>query len=561
MRSTTIASTSLILIATLIATTRAEDSFTIPLGQLVDEAEIGRFEMDPLFLGLDNINEQLNVGTIVGSANATIIPEVKDPVFGNTIIPKVTGDTRTGARVTGLVTGRAGLELNAHFDLGGIGPSAEFQYTPTLSPPANFYAGELVSLNGRNGLNTSGTFGQSQVQLPSAGVNLDVIFDIHAAGKVDYAVAGLVDYDSQPFNMPIKQPKNDDGTNFTLIGARVDLNNQDTFGELTVTGERIAIDPGENGTLYKYQIKMDPTPPPTNGEDPLFHRDIGEVAFVKPELNNTLLVDTTLQNEQISYAIDSKIVRLGADIDGIASALAAGNSYTRFSKTLGDPDSDFNATIAGELVDLKYGPEIGYRYQSSIDTKLGVDIKFSSPVAIVDESGTRVTDQLSGKWNELPSIAVLGNESVDVDVTFTDAEFLLNEQGAITISDYLEFNALSLNADINVGPLPIPVFSLGPVLHARTSVLEHIDFPEIPEPPQAGPLPPVDPFATIRATKNVLDAIGEIKIFENLEKPLTSIAWEEGDRPTKAIRTRAAAVRTRLSSRRQCVGTAGRRRY
>lgn len=522
-----------IFLAMVLIDSGLAQSFTIPLGKAIDDAGIGNFEMEPLFLGLDNINEQLNIGTIVGSANATIIPEVKDPVFGTTLIPRVTGDTRTGARVTGLVTGRAGLELHAHFDVGGIGPGADFEYTPTINPPTNFYAGERVQLNAQNGLNRSGAFDQSNIDLPSTGVHLDVIFDIHAAGKIDYGVAGLVDYNTEPFNFPIRQPKNDDGTNFTLIGAAIDLNDQDAFGVLTVLGAPVAIDPGENGTLFTYPIEMDPTPPPKDGEDPLFHRDIGEVALVKPELNNTLLVDTTLENEQISYAIDSKIVRLGADIDGIASALAAGNSYTRFSKTLGDPESDFNATIAGELVDLKYGPEIGYRYQSSVDTKLGVDVRFSRPVAVVDENGTRVTDQLSGTWNELPEIAVLGDESVAVDVTFTGAEFLLNEQGAITISDYLEFNALSLDANINVGPLPIPVLSLGPVLHERTSVLEHIDFPEIPEPPSGGPLAPTDPFATIRATKNVLDAIGEIKIFENLNKPLTSIAWEEGQQPTK----------------------------
>lgn len=512
----------------------AQDSFSIPLGQLVDEAGVGRFEMDPLFLGLDNINEQLHIGDIVGSANATIVPEVK--VLGETIIPKVTGDTRTGARVTGTVTGRAGLELNAHFDIGGIGPSANFQYTPTLNPPQTFYAGELVNLNPRNGLNSDGDFTKSDVQLPSAGVSLDVIFDIHAAGKVDYGLVGVVPYNSEPFDFPIKQPKDEDGSNFTLIGMGVDLNDQENFGSLTVAGEQIGIDPGANGTLFKFQIKLDPTPPPLDGGDPLFHRDIGEVALVKPELGNTLLVDTTLADERISYAIDSKIARLGVDIDGIASALAAGNSYTRFSKTLGDPDSDFNATLSGELVDLKYGPEIGFRYESVVDTEFDVDIKFSKAVAVVNENGTRITDSLTAAdWNELPQIAVLGEEEVTANVTFTHADFVLHEQHAVTISDYLEFNALSLNANINVASLPIPVKSLGPVLHERTSVLEHIDFPDIPELPQVGQAQVPDPFAPIRSAKTVLDVIGEIKLRKPAPKTLTSITWDEGEQPTKTF--------------------------
>lgn len=438
----------------------------IQLGAFLDGAGLGDFVMDPLFLGTP-FDETIRVGTIVGSPDALIFPAI--PILG---IPEVRADTRTGARLEASITGRAGLELNAGLSLGGLETDAVFNYSPRLVVPDVIRSGQFFSLRGSAGLDTAGAFGVEHIDLPSASFSADVIFDVNAAGKVDYGFVGVVPYNSQPFDWNVvPQPTDDDG-NWTLFGVGVDLDNTNDFATLTVAGQAIGINPGDDDTVFGYDISLD-APGAQEHDPPLFNRDIGRIEIVKPTLDDTLFVDTSLTSDRgIGYTIDSNILRLGVDIDGIASTLAAGASYTDFSKVIGQPDSDINGSIDGTILDLKYGPELGYKYESSIDARFDATLTFSEDVAVIAPDGTvQITDTVSGSWHDLPQIAVLGSSAVDVDVTFDRYEARRTDRGALTIGDYLEFQALALSANLNIGPFSVELAGIGPAIHTRTSVL------------------------------------------------------------------------------------------
>ena len=320
-------------------------------------------------------------------------------------------------------------------------------------------------------------FGVGQIDLPSASVGADVIFDVNATGRVDYGFAGVVPYNSLPFDWDVvDQPTDDDG-NWTLLGVGVDLNNDTDFGTLTVAGQAIGVNPGDDDTVFGYDISLDGKQP--NGEPTLFNRDIGRVEIVKPTLGDTLRIDTSLSAERgISHTIDADIFRLGVDVDGIASILASTAaglppaSYTDFSKTIGQADSDINGSIDGTLIDLKYGPELGYKYESSIKADFEVTLSFSKDVAIIgDDGAVTIASTLTGDWSNLPEVALLDGDVVDVGIDFTRYKASRNDRGVLTIGDYLEFQALAISANLNVGPFSVELAGLGPAVHARTSVL------------------------------------------------------------------------------------------
>ena len=449
----------------------------IVLGDLIesdqgDAMQAHDIMMDPFFLGLP-FDENIRAGTIVGSADAVVFPAV--PLFG---ISEVRADTRTGARLDANIRGRAGLELNAGLTLGGLvsgDKAASFKYSPTLQVPDEVYSGSFFSMQGAAG-DVAGTFDDSHIELPSASVGLDVIFDVHAAGRIDYGLAGVVPYQSEPFNWNIvPQPKDDDG-NLTLLGLSVDMNKQgedEDFGILTVAGEEIGIDLGDNGTVFEYEVSLD-APGASKTDPPLFNRDVGSVQVVRPETGETLFIDTRLDSGQgISYTLDANLVRVGVDIDGIASTLAAGASYTDFSKIIGQADSDIKGVINGTIIDLKYGPELGYKYDTSINAKFDVTLDFGDEeVAVQNPDGSvTLTNEVKGQWENLPPIAVLGTEDVEVDVTFDRYEARRSDRGALTLGDFLEFEALGISANLRIGPLPIELASLGPAIHERTSLL------------------------------------------------------------------------------------------
>jgi hypothetical protein len=216
--------------------------------------------------------------------------------------------------------------------------------------------------------------------------------------------------------------------------------------------------------------------------------DIGEVQVVNPFgtdaggfLGNTgqrnLKINTSLKDDTISYTAESDILRLGLDLDGIAAFLATGESFTRVEEEIGvnpfDPTEPF-AEIVADLIDIKYGPELGYRETVEVKTDFNVTLSFkntdgsAASVALDDDGTLSIGETWTGKWSELPEIAILGTDDVEVEVDFLEVTGSQTKRGAFYLTDYLQLTLLELES-LNI--LDLVDLSLPPVYQGRTSVL------------------------------------------------------------------------------------------
>jgi|GEM_PF-5556996 len=423
------------------------------------------------FLGID-IDKQISVGGIAGKKNATIIPAID---FGLFSTPAVKGDTRTGLKLNGGVDVKAGLEVFADFDAGGLSDSAVFDFAPSLELPDTFAVGEFISLSGSMGLSGS-AFNQGQVDLPSISMGADVILELDVDIDVEAAVPVVLPYRKTNFSPdPINERVN-------LFTATVDMEpDQDDSGfhefqflpglEADLLPDfTLDVLPGQDPAdpVFSKQISIEPKAYVNDAGETIqpkagFNIDIGEVQVFKPVRNDTLFVDTAIESGAIKYTVDTNIASFGLDIDGIISAAIAGQSFTEFEASvplIGD--------LRAELFDFKYGPEFGYLQDQEITPTLHVTLEFSEAVLINDNGILRVVTQIDASWDDLPEISVLGDEPVDVTVKFTDYEASLVQRGAITIGDYWEFSALEFEFDpyFNL-PGVNPQLQLGPVIHER----------------------------------------------------------------------------------------------
>lgn len=423
------------------------------------------------FLGID-LDKNISVGGIAGKKNATIIPAIN---FGLFKTPAVKGDTRTGLKLNGGVDIKAGLEVFADFDAGGLSDSAVFDFAPSLVVPDSFAVGEFFKLGGSVGLSGS-AFGQEQVDLPSISMGADVILEMDIDIDVEAAVPVVLPYRKANFSPdPINERVN-------LFTATVDMEpDQDDSGfhefkflpglEADLLPDfTLDVLPGQDpaSPVYSKQISIEPkayvndageTVQPKAG----FNIDIGEVQVFKPVRDETLFVDTSVADGTIKYTVDTNIASFGLDIDGIISAAIAGQSFTEFEASvplIGD--------LRAELFDFKYGPEFGYIQDHAITPTLGVTLVFSEAVLINDDGVLRVVTEYTGDWENLPEISLIGDEAVDVTVKFDEYAASLTQRGAITIGDYWEFSALEFEFDpyFNV-PGVNPKLQLGPVVHER----------------------------------------------------------------------------------------------
>ncbi|MFN3167443.1 MAG: PEP-CTERM sorting domain-containing protein [Phycisphaeraceae bacterium] len=469
-------------------TTTQTFAFDSPLDVGTGLGKVGdpdRWEYD---LGFD-WNENFRLGTIVGSKNTTIIPEVK--VLGKTIIPKVTADTRTGARFTGNVSGGTGLLFYADYDASGVEAGTAFSYAPQIDVPDQVHVGEFTSLSTKTGLIDDGSFTEQFVDLPSFEAGMNFYFNLDLQTKIEAGLFPVVPYrtttwDPAPINVdqsllkfefdldPDSNPGSGGGLppTFTMF--------EDTLFE-TKAG---LLDDG--GYVLDKQISVE-IKDKTTGLDKRL--DIGEVQVVNPFgtdaggfLGNTgqrnLKIDTSLKDDTISYTAESDILRLGLDLDGIAAFLATGESFTRIEEEIGvnpfDPTEPF-AEIVADLIDIKYGPEIGYRERVDVKTDFNVTLSFKDAgdgsavsVALDDDGSLTIGETWTGKWSELPEIAILGTDDVDVEVDFLEVTGSQTKRGAFYLTDYLQLTLLELES-LNI--LDIVDLSLPPVYQGRTSVL------------------------------------------------------------------------------------------
>ncbi|MGD9602831.1 MAG: hypothetical protein AB7O21_17625 [Gammaproteobacteria bacterium] len=382
------------------------------------------------------------VGSITGGKNTVVIPEVK--LLGNTIVPEVRRDTRSGFRFTGEIEGYAGAVLSAGITLGGGTIAGAIGLGPTLEMPDQVRAGRFFTLRGGNVVNhTTSNF---NLNLPSIDTGLDLLIGGEGQGTVEFGLFPFTGYSigDFDFNLPdIRLP---------VISLDWDLNlpRLPTFDFLDLPD--LIPESDKDTALFRKKL------PPGN---PLL--SAGEAVLDNPVA--TAVSTTRVEDGAVIKTSKGDLGRIGLDIDGILSFATTGVSFTGLEASVAKV-----ATVKYDTVDVKYGIELGYEIENRIDTWLEVTLNFlevgtdnATPVLMRDGDGTSAISTWSGRWDQIPDLALLSDSDVDVDIDFTGLKRELGQKGALTLSDYMELRVLAASATTPVGGL----FDLGPLLYKK----------------------------------------------------------------------------------------------
>lgn len=448
-------------------------STTFPLNDTIDLGSIDRIGDvnwdDTLSTSWD---KNFSVGGIVGKKNATVIPEVK--VAGAVIVPEVKADTRTGARFSGNVSGGTGLDFFANFQASGLAPESNFHFDPRVELPADATAGEFFALQTSPGMVSNSPFDADQVDLPSFDAGMDFHFDLDLNSKIEGGLFPIIPYGSANFNPPGIH------VNQGLLNFQFDLDpdtgTPPTFSifEGTPFATSVGIDNSQN--VVDQQLSVDIKDKKAGANRRL---DIGSVQLVNPfgvgesvlgPNEPNLTRSASVDDSTVRYSFESPLLRLGLDLDGIAAFLGTGESFTRLEEEIKRNNAKI-ADITADLIDIKYGPEIGYRESVEVKPDFDVTLQFDHDVAVetdVDIDLVHAGSGLSARWNDLPEISLLSDQDVEATVEFNNLTGEQTKRGSFYLSDYLELTLLELE---NVNVLDTINLSLPPLLHTHTSLL------------------------------------------------------------------------------------------
>ncbi|MEX2543485.1 MAG: PEP-CTERM sorting domain-containing protein [Phycisphaeraceae bacterium] len=418
-------------------------------------------------------NESFSLGGIIGKRNATVIPEVR--AFGKVIVPRVTADTRSGARFSGHVSGGTGLEFFADFQASGLAPGSTFDFRPDVELPTDVTSGEFFRLSTSTGMQSNPAYDQRAVDLPSFEAGMDFFFDLELRSRVEGALFPVLPYRATNFNpTPIH-------VNQSLLKFEFDLDPDSNPDSEAGVPPRFVI---FEDTLFESSVEfLDDAASVVNRQisvdvgvkdQPGASRrlDIGEVQLVNPfgvgqsalgGSHPNLTISTSSSDSGVGYSFETPLLRLGLDLDGIAAFLGTGQSFTRLEEEIGNI-----ASIAADLIDIKYGPEIGYRETVEVRPDFQVTLNFDQTVAVRNGDTIDLVNSLTGLWGDLPGISLLGEDPVEVTASFDALTGELMKHGAMFLTDYLELTLLELES-VNI--LDTVDLSLPPLLRERTSVL------------------------------------------------------------------------------------------
>ena len=382
-------------------------------------------------VGLFDFRESLSVGGISGRR--------VDTLFG-------TVDTRTGARVT--LTGEvsAGLTFDAGLDFGGAGIDLAYGVGPQLDVP-RIATGRPFSLGATAGVRA----GSVAIDYPSVVLDSDLVLEL--AVDVDGAVA-----------IPVIEPYNPFSFGFDLLDFQAPLFSLDW--DLDAPDLDLGFDLPDvfelsnvpDDVLKAFRI---PTAPATQLAefqvlDPRTWKD--DVAFqVAPDGNS------------VTASVEGGLVRLLADLDGLAAT------------ALGAPPVSEGTLSAGPIsieyrnFDVKYGPELGFRYSVTVEPELLVDLDFDRQVGFVDPASgnaRRTTGFTEASFRELPRLLLLDTAEVGVDATFTGIRTRLVHDFDLVLDDFLRLEALTYKARV----LKFALKEVGPVVSINRSLLRSFPF-------------------------------------------------------------------------------------
>ncbi len=411
-----------------------------------------------------------SIGGIVGKQNATVIPEIRIPIpFSSPlVIPGVYADTRTGARFSGNVAGQTGFDIFAEFSASGLAADNPFDFRPTVNPVVT--AGSFVQLGTTTGLQNAPGFTQDRVDLPSFDAGLDFFFDLQVDGRIEGALFPVIPYSSAHISESISVHQSLAHFGFDL-DPKTSLPPTLTFLKDTFIEHKIEF-LDDSASAYTHQLRF--------GQFPNV-LDLGEIVLVNPfgidgsilggtQPNMTISTDVKPDDNLIAYSFETPLLRMGLDLDGIAGYLATGafgfptSTLTRFDESI-----DGFADIAVELIDIKYGVELGYRESVEIRPDFLVELSFGDGyVDVLTAEGYERVNSFTGLWSDLPTFALLGEDPVEVSVEFLDLVGTQTKQGNLFITDYLQLKVLELES---LTVFDTFSFSLPPLYQGRWSLL------------------------------------------------------------------------------------------
>jgi hypothetical protein len=459
---------------------------TAAAGQLLAFERFSMSERDPVdFAGftrdwhtgdrlvLDIDTGPKSIGGMTGSPNAVVIPAIDFGPFGKT--PAVRADTRTGVRLTTDIDLRAGAILYANVSTGGYKSPVTSSLAPTLLAPSEVKAGSFFSLGGSLGLQAS--MGH-ELSLPSFNAGLDVLVGGSAKFTAEAAVPLVLRHTKGTFNLDLGEQR------ANVFDVTLDFKPPKGSGGpalpvLDILGNPAFLSTPGSDNLFRKKLPDNPL------------QSFGEIAVVNPV--------SSRRNEAPQFGVDfvsnsvtGRLFTAALDIDGIlTSAISGGVSYSGLELDLnigGRKSADGKTTEGGvslgklsyDILDVKYGLELGYRETSTVSARLGARLDFvnaetgeAADVLIRDGATTRIASfDLIDDWTELPDLALLGNQDVDVRVQFTGLERELTRSLDLTLGDFFEVKAwqakLDLNSGLNLAGLPD--LQVGPFAQFRTEL-------------------------------------------------------------------------------------------
>lgn len=391
-----------------------------------------------------NFSGSARIGKIAGGKNVVVIPEVS--AFGQTIVPEIRADTRSGLRLSADFDAYAGLEITAGIETGS-GIDLGFNAGPKLFLPSEVRAGRFFSMRGETFVSDA----HLDVDLPSLNAGLDVLLGGNASGKLEYGLFPVAGYQVGEFNFNLPDIR------LPTFDFNFDLNLPD-FPDFNFLGISLPVSDTDD-TAARFKL------PPNN-----VALNAGEIALVNPI--SSASTTTTIDDNAIINTTNGEIARVGLDLDGLASYALSGASFTGLELPVEVGETKL-ATIKYDTIDVKYGLELGYEVENRLDTFLEVTLNFLDPnsmeatdILIRNGEDVGIGNTWSGRFDQLPDLSLLSAEDVLLDFDFTGLKRELSQRGALTLSDYMEFRALAIKAQIAPG---IGI-GLGPVFYKKLSL-------------------------------------------------------------------------------------------
>ncbi|MCC7414374.1 MAG: PEP-CTERM sorting domain-containing protein [Gammaproteobacteria bacterium] len=390
---------------------------------------------DSVFVGPQWTNRTVGVGGFTGSLSTvtintnpawwawkacqeTIFPCGPEPSKGQV---REVIDTRTGARVDLVTSGKFGLEFGYTINSGTVDAAALYDVSAVLPDTAT--AGAYLSLN-PDGTRTGASLAS---QSPWIEAHIDAIAQLSGSvsaraclilsGCTPTGTAALpaLDLDQNvlridPNSIKVLDellPPNNPGELRQPL-AEVKLANQTLTLQAAVTA---AATPGFKLTTSQFTL-LD-----TTGGVPGVTIDLASIEFKLPNIATSSAGLTSSGRDDV--------VKLRADVDGLAFVTGAGAiPPLGIGLTLIDAGG-FKVGMQFDGLDIDIGPDIGITQDFELTPTLMARLDFSSPLLIEGLAGPR--SFWEGAWEALPRIALL--ETTTFTPTFWVEAMLKNTIG------------------------------------------------------------------------------------------------------------------------------------